>query len=63
MPQFSKILKSQQYWKKKAIERGNENRELRKTKNRHKNKISQLKAELKQMETSKGEDKKKSENH
>jgi hypothetical protein len=59
MPQFSKILKSQRYWKEKAIQRGNENRELRKTKNRHKNKISQLKAELKQLVTPKTEYKKK----
>lgn len=59
MLQFSKILKSRQYWKEKAIQRGNENRELRKTKNRHKDTISQLKAELKQLVTPKIEYKKK----
>jgi hypothetical protein len=46
MLQNSKILKSRNEWREKAINRALENREHRKTNNRHKQTISQLKKEI-----------------
>lgn len=43
MLQLSKILHGRDEWKKKALERGNEIREFRKTQKRHLEKIAQLK--------------------
>jgi predicted nuclease with TOPRIM domain len=46
MLQFSKILRSRQDWKKKATQRANENRELRKIRKHHETRIAALKSEL-----------------
>jgi len=50
MPQTSKVLKSRDEWKTKAVERATELRESRKTEKRHLNKISELKRQLCQAE-------------
>lgn len=46
MLQMSKILRSRDEWRKKAIQRADEVRELKKTKRRHQCKIAELKAQL-----------------
>ena len=46
MTQMSKILLSRDEWKCKATRRGYENREYRKSQNRHLEKIAELKAQL-----------------
>ena len=56
--QYSKILKSRDEWRNKATKRAEENREYKKTKNRHLKTISDLKAENLSMKQS-IEDKKK----
>jgi predicted nuclease with TOPRIM domain len=56
MLQMSKIIRSRDDWKRKAVEQANENRELRKTKKHHQDKIAELKTQIKTM----AEDKKKS---
>lgn len=43
MLQLSKILHGRDEWKKKAIERGDDIREFKKTQKRHLEKIAQLK--------------------
>lgn len=50
MPQMSKILKSRDEWKNKAVERATEIREFRKTEKRHLKKIAELKRQLCQSE-------------
>jgi len=50
MPQTSKVLKSRDEWKIKAVERATELRESRKTEKRHLNKIAELKCQLCQAE-------------
>ena len=45
MLQYSKVLKSRNEWKDKAIKRADENREYRKAKKRHLNTIAALKSE------------------
>ena len=50
MLQRSKILLGRDEWKKKAIERGNEIREFRKTEKRHLEKIAQLKLHNREMQ-------------
>ena len=52
MPQLSKLLKSRDDWKNKAIERATENRELRKAQKRHQDKIAELKCEKRHLESS-----------
>lgn len=46
MAQRSKLLQSRDEWKDKAIQRGYENRELRKTKKRLVEKIAAMKLQL-----------------
>ncbi len=46
MPQLSKLLQSRDEWKDKAIQRGYENREYRKTHKRFTEKIAALKLQL-----------------
>ena len=50
MLQRSKILQGRDEWKKKAIERGDEIREFRKTQKRHLEKIAQLKSHNREMQ-------------
>ena len=50
MPQTSKVLKSRDEWKSKAVERATELRESRKTEKRHLKKIAELKRQLCQSE-------------
>jgi hypothetical protein len=50
MPQISKILNSRDEWKNKAIERAAELRELRKSQQRHLEKIADLKRQNCQLE-------------
>lgn len=50
MPQISKILNSRDEWKNKAIERAAELRELRKSQQRHLEKIAYLKRQNCQLE-------------
>ena len=47
---MSKILKSRDEWKNKAVERATEIRECRKTQKRHLEKIAELKRQLSQVE-------------
>ncbi len=49
MLQSSKIYKSRNDWRKKAVERADEIREYRKTVKRHKETISKLKEEIKKL--------------
>lgn len=49
MPQMSKILNSRDEWKSKAVKRAEANRELRKIKKRHQERIRKLKAQLSQL--------------
>jgi len=49
MLQSSKIYKSRNEWRAKAIERADEIREYRKTTQRHKEKIVELKKEIKEL--------------
>ena len=46
MPQMSKILNSRDEWKSKAVKRAEQNRELRKTKKHHQERIRDLKTQL-----------------
>ena len=57
MIQRSKLLRSRDEWKSKAIQRADDLREHRKTQTRYQEKITQLKAQLQTMEQAK-EDKK-----
>ena len=50
MLQLSKILHGRDEWKKKAIERGDEIREFKKTQKRHLEKIAQLKLYNREMQ-------------
>ena len=47
---MSKILKSRDEWKNKAVERATEIREFRKTQKRHLEKIAELKRQHSQLE-------------
>ena len=51
MLQMSKILRSRNEWKDKAIQRAYELREQKKTQKRHLSKIAELKAQIKELET------------
>jgi len=46
MLQISKVLKSRDEWKNKAVERATEIREFRKTEKRHLKKMAELKRQL-----------------
>ncbi len=50
MLQVSKLVNSRDNWKSKATERADENRDLRKTVERHKHKIEQLEYELRHLQ-------------
>jgi uncharacterized protein YlxW (UPF0749 family) len=50
MLQHSKIVRSRDEWKRKAVQRADENRENRKTQKRYQQKITQLKAEISALE-------------
>ena len=53
MAQLSKLLRSRDEWKSKAIKRAYEVRENRKTQKRYQEKIAELKAQLHTMEQAK----------
>ena len=59
MLQQSKILRSRDEWRAKAIERADENREHRKTEGRHQETIAELKRKIKELEHEADEGKKK----
>ncbi len=61
MPQISKIIKSREDWKDKAIQRGCEIREFRKTRKRHLETIAELKRTNRKLMKSAGDKKKTSE--
>jgi hypothetical protein len=46
MPQLSKLIRSRDEWRKKAVIRATEIRERRKTENRNKEKIAELKKQM-----------------
>ena len=50
MVQRSKIIRSRDEWKRKAVQRADEIREHRKTLTRYRQKIAQLKAEISALE-------------
>jgi uncharacterized protein YlxW (UPF0749 family) len=50
MLQHSKILRSRDAWKRKAVERAEQLREQRKTQRRHQQKIAQLQAHISALE-------------
>lgn len=50
MLQLSKILNSREEWKNKAVQRAEENREFRKTKKRHQERIRELKTQIAELE-------------
>jgi hypothetical protein len=58
MLQLSKIIRSRDDWKRKAVQRANEIRELRKTKKRYQEKIAELKVQIKTMEQAAEDEKK-----
>jgi hypothetical protein len=57
MVQRSKLLRSRDEWKSKAIKRAYEMREHRKTQKRYQEKIAELKAQLQVMEQTKADKK------
>lgn len=57
MLQMSKLIRSRDDWKRKAVRRANENQEFRKTNKRYQERIAELKAQIKAMETAKEEKK------
>ncbi len=58
MLQMSKIIRSRDEWKRKAVMRANELREFRKTNKHNQDKIAELKAQIKAMERASEEEKK-----
>ena len=50
MPQLSKLIRSRDEWRAKAIQRANENREHRKAQQRNRAQITALKQQLKQLQ-------------
>lgn len=48
MPQMSKLIGSRNDWREKAVQRAEENRELRKVLAKNKKRINALKAQLKE---------------
>ena len=58
MLQMSKLIKSREEWKSKAVQRENEIREYRKTTKRHQEKIRKLKERLAEMELAASDKKK-----
>jgi uncharacterized coiled-coil DUF342 family protein len=56
MLQTSKLYQARNDWREKAIERGDEIREYRKTTKRHKEKISELKEDIKRLKQELGEE-------
>ncbi len=58
MLQISKVIRSREEWKRKAVIRANEIREFRKTNKRSEDKIAELKAQIKAMEQASEEENK-----
>jgi predicted RND superfamily exporter protein len=52
MTQLSKVLKSRDEWRSKAIRRGDELREQRKADRRHRDSIAELKSEVESLKQS-----------
>lgn len=50
MPQLSKLLQSRDEWKCKAVQRGDEIRERRKSQKRYQETIAELKSQVRAME-------------
>lgn len=50
MPQISKLIRSRDNWRDKAVSRSNENRDRRKTEKRHLKKIAELKRRVEELE-------------
>jgi len=57
MLQHSKVIRSRDEWREKAIQRANDLRESRKTKKRQRERIAELKAQISTLEEA-GKDKK-----
>lgn len=57
MPQVSKIIRSRDEWRCKAVQRGDEIREHRKTQKRNQKKIENLKLQIDAMEQAAGDKK------
>lgn len=60
MLQFSKVLQSREEWKNKAVFRAAENRDLKKSENRNRKKIAELKNRITELTQSLEEAKKNS---
>ena len=58
MPQLSKLIRSRDDWRSKAILRANEIREHKKTHKRNREQIAEIKRLLKQLQQAAEEDKK-----
>ncbi|MDI1292655.1 MAG: hypothetical protein PSV18_07905 [Methylobacter sp.] len=58
MPQQSKLLRSRDQWRAKAMERANQNREHRKTHQRNRAQITALKQQFKDLQKAAHSDKK-----
>ena len=56
MLQYSKVLRGREEWKAKAIARGYENREQRKTINRYQKRLAELKTQNKLLEEKRSKD-------
>lgn len=52
MPQLSKLIRSRDDWKDKAVRRADKNREHRKTEKRHRETIAELKREVEELRQS-----------
>jgi|LakMenEpi03Aug12_release.lakeMendotaPanAssembly.Ray.scaffolds.fasta_scaffold5876320_1 hypothetical protein len=50
MPQLSKIIRSRDDWREKAVQRADEIREHRKTHKRHQKKIAEIKQQLNELQ-------------
>ncbi len=58
MLQQSKLIKSREKWKNKAVQRATENREYRKQVKRYKKKITELKKQIKEIKSTHSDKKK-----
>jgi hypothetical protein len=59
MPQLSKLIRSRDDWKKKAVSRADAIREYRKTEKRHRNTIAELRGQLEEFKQADGDCEKK----
>lgn len=62
MPQLSKIIRSRDDWREKAVQRADEIREHRKTHKRHQKKIAEIKQQINELQQA-AEDTKKNLRH